>query len=55
MKLNEGTMTSEFFFIFNANNAACPAEVPELNEIQYLLPTYFANSFSKFSISLDIE
>ena len=51
IKLNDGTRIWDFLLIFKANNAACPADVPELNDTQYFVPTYLANSFSKFSIS----
>ena len=44
-------ITSDLEFIPKAINAACPAEVPELNVIQYLLPIYCARADSNFSIS----
>jgi hypothetical protein len=37
MKVNDGTITSDLAFIPKAINAAWPAEVPELNVIQYLV------------------
>ena len=44
MKVNDGTiMLPEL--ILAANNAACPADVPELNATQNFEPTYFAIFF----------
>ena len=51
MKVNDGTITSALEFIPKAINAACQAEVPELNATQYLLPIYCARDDSNFSIS----
>ena len=50
IKVKDGTIIFPEF-IFPANSAACPADVPELKATQNFEPTYFASFFSNFLIS----
>ena len=46
--VNEGRITSSFFFIFKDSKANCKAAVPLLTDIANFLFTLLANLFSKF-------